>query len=138
VELTVYIVCNCYFDNVLLWLYQDAGDFASTAFFILKPRCPDRGMLMIQDVNSLLDDVAMGHASKDKGLVRRALGRLLRELSAREQKWLIRIIVKEMKTGLSQHLVFSSYHVDAEDLYNVKMSLQKVCICASYSVIVLV
>jgi len=59
-------------------LYQDAGDFASTAFFILKPRCPDRGTLKIQDINSLLDDLANGHASKDKALVRRALGRLLR------------------------------------------------------------
>jgi len=115
-------------------LCKDAGDFASTAFFILKPRCPDRGTLMIQDINSLLDDVATGHASKDKTLVRRALGRLLRELSAREQKWLIRIIMKELKTGLSQHLVFSSYHVDAEDLYNVKMSLQKVCILSKLAV----
>lgn len=112
----------------ILWLCQDAGDFASTAFFILKPRCPDRGTLTIQDVNSLLDDVATGHASKDKHLVQRALGRLLRELSAYEQKWLIRIIMKELKTGLSQHLVFSLYHVDAEDLYNVKMSLEKVCL----------
>jgi len=113
---------------LLYCLYQDAGDFASIAFFILKPRCPDRGTLTIQDVNSLLDDVATGHASKDKNLVRRALGRLLRELSAREQKWLIRIIMKELKTGLSQRLVFNSYHVDSEDLYNVKMSLEKVCI----------
>jgi len=72
--------------------------------------------------------VATGHASKDKGLVRRALGRLLRELSAREQKWLIRIIMKELKAGLSQRFVFNSYHQDAEDLYNVKMSLEKVSI----------
>lgn len=111
---------------LLKWLHQDAGDFASIAYFILKPRCPDRGTLTIQDVNSLLDDVANGHASKDRDLVRRGLGRLLRELSAREQKWLIRIIMKELKTGLSHHLVFSAYHVDAEDLYNVKMSLEKV------------
>lgn len=83
--------------------------------------------MSIQDVNSLLDDVATGHASKDKNLVRQALGRLLREMSAREQKWLIRIVMKELKTGLSQRLVFNSYHMDAEDLYNVKMSLEKVC-----------
>jgi len=86
--------------------------------------------LTIQDVNNLLDDVATGHAGKDKNLVRQALGRLLREMSAREQKWLIRIVMKELKTGLSQHHVFSSYHVDAEDLYNVKMSLEKVGVSA--------
>ena len=119
----------CYVILIVILSCQDAGDFASTAFFILKPRCPDRGTLTIQDVNSLLDNVATGHASKDKNLVRRALGRLLRELSAREQQWLIRIIMKELKIGLNQHFIFSSYHVDAEDLYNVKMSLQKVCVC---------
>jgi len=31
----------------------------------ITARCPDRGTLSIEDVNSLLDDVATGHASKD-------------------------------------------------------------------------
>ena len=31
--------------------------------------------------------------------------------------------------GLSQQLVFSVYHEDAEDLFNVKMSLEKVRGC---------
>ena len=51
---------------------------------------------------------------------------MLKETSAREQKWLIRMIMKEMKMGLSQQSVFSVYHVDAEDLFNVNMSLEKV------------
>jgi len=34
--------------------------------------------------------------------------------------------MKEMKMGLNQQAVFSAYHVDAEDLYNVKMNLEKV------------
>ena len=51
---------------------------------------------------------------------------MLKETSALEQKWLIRMIMKEMKMGLSQQSVFSLYHEDAEDLFNVKMSLEKV------------
>ncbi len=47
-------------------------------------------------------------------------------MSAEEQKWLIRIVMKELKMGLSQQSVFSVFHQDAEDLFNVKMSLQKV------------
>ena len=45
---------------------------------------------------------------------------------AREQKWLIRMILKDMKLGISQQSVFSVFHEDAEDLFNVKMSLEKV------------
>jgi DNA ligase-4 len=47
-------------------------------------------------------------------------------MSAQEQKWLIRIVMKELKMGLSQQSVFSVFHQDAEDLFNVKMSLEKV------------
>ena len=92
----------------------------------MKPRCPDRGTLTIADINQHLDEVANGNASKNKVAVRQALGQLLRQLSAREQKWLIRIVMKEMKMGLSQQAVLSMYHEDAEDLYNVKMNLEKV------------
>lgn len=108
--------------------WQDAGDFASVAFWILKPRCPDKGTLMIQDVNDALDGVASSNAAKNKDGVRKNLMRLLKNTSAREQKWLIRIIMKELKIGISQQSIFSVYHEDAEDLYNVKMSLDKVSV----------
>lgn len=49
---------------------------------------------------------------------------MLRKMSAREQKWLIRIIMKELKVGLSQQSVLSVFHEDAEDLFNVKTSLK--------------
>ena len=58
--------------------------------------------------------------------MRKNLLHMLKETSALEQKWLIRMILKEMKMGLSQQSVFSLYHEDAEDLFNVKMSLEKV------------
>ncbi len=51
---------------------------------------------------------------------------MLKKMTAEEQKWLIRIIMKELKMGLSQQSVFSVFHQDAEDLFNVKMSLEKV------------
>lgn len=93
---------------------------------ILKPRCPDKGTLTVAEVNKFLDDVANGNASKNKVKVRQALGQLLRQLSAREQKWLIRMIMKDLKIGLNQQSIFDLYHEDASDLYNVKMNLEKV------------
>ncbi|KAK2178306.1 hypothetical protein NP493_548g00024 [Ridgeia piscesae] len=106
----------------------ESGDFASVAYWILKPRCCERGTLSVGDVNRCLDNIAAGHAAKSKEVVRKNLLHMLKETSALEQKWLIRMIMKDMKMGLSQQSVFSLYHEDAEDLFNVKMSLEKVCV----------
>ena len=58
--------------------------------------------------------------------MRKNLLYLLRNMSALEQKWLIRMVMKELKVGLSQASVFRVYHEDAEDLFNVNGSLEKV------------
>jgi len=105
----------------------DAGDFASVAYWVLKPRCAEQGTLKLADINECLDGIAQCNAAKDKDGVRRHLLHALRNTSAKEQKWLIRIIMKELKMGLSQASVLGVFHEDAEDLYNVKMSLDKVC-----------
>ncbi|KAK7101253.1 DNA ligase 4-like [Littorina saxatilis] len=105
----------------------DAGDFASMAYFVLKPRCPQRGTLTIQQVNDTLDAIASNNAAKKKSAVEDSILYLLKNLSALEQKWLVRMIVKELKVGLSQASVLSVYHQDAEDLFNVNNNLEKVC-----------
>ena len=135
------------------------GDFANTAFWILKPRCPEKGSMTIEEVNNHLDDIARCNADKNKdgkywswlhciassiypndfmliicvnwcvmclAGVKKALLVMLRNMSAREQKWLIRMVLKDLKLGISQQSVFSVFHEDAEDLFNVKMSLEKV------------
>ena len=63
---------------------------------------------------------------KDKATQKKFLCDMLKNMTAEEQKWLIRVIMKELKMGLSQQSVFSVFHQDAEDLFNVKMSLEKV------------
>lgn len=105
----------------------DAGDFAAVAYFVLKNRCPEKGTLTIQEVNNCLDGIATNNAAKKKDLVRKNILKLLTNMSAIELKWLIRMIVKELKVGLSQTSVFSVYHPDAEEFYNVNNNLEKVC-----------
>ncbi|KAJ8019961.1 DNA ligase 4 [Holothuria leucospilota] len=106
---------------------QEAGDFASVAYFVLRNRCPEKGSLTIKEVNDCLDAVAVNNAAKKKDVVKKNLMHLLRNTSAIEQKWLIRMIMKEMKIGLSQTSVFAAFHPDAEDFFNVTNSLAKVC-----------
>lgn len=50
--------------------------------------------LTVAQVNQYLNDLAMSNAKKDRPGMRKALQLLLRNTSALEQKWLIRIILK--------------------------------------------
>eukprot|EP00731_Ephydatia_muelleri_P007880 Em0004g218a len=94
---------------------KEAGDFAVIAYFVLKSRCGE-----------YLDDLANGNTSKDRAGMKKALQLLLRNTSALEQKWLIRIILKGLKTGLSENSVFSVFHPDAVDLFSICSNLEKV------------
>ncbi|XP_036687231.1 DNA ligase 4 isoform X2 [Balaenoptera musculus] len=105
----------------------DAGDFAMIAYFVLKPRCLQKGSLTIQQVNDILDSIANNNAAQRKDLVKKSVLQLITQSSALEQKWLIRMIVKDLKLGFSQQTVFSVFHNDAAELHNVTTDLEKVC-----------
>ncbi|XP_042327134.1 DNA ligase 4 isoform X2 [Sceloporus undulatus] len=105
----------------------DAGDFAMIAYFVLKRRCPKQGQLTIQQVNDLLDSVSTNNAAKRKDLMKKNLLQLITQSSALEQKWLIRMIVKDLKLGISQQTIFSIFHPDAAELHSVTTDLEKVC-----------
>ncbi|XP_035224665.1 DNA ligase 4-like [Stegodyphus dumicola] len=107
--------------------HAEAGDFASVAYFVLKNRSPEKGTLTIHDINYYLDSIASNSAAKMKDEMKGDLLHLLRNTSAIEQKWLIRIILKDMKLGISENSVLNAFHPDAKDLYNVTNSLEKVC-----------
>uniref|UniRef100_A0A8C2NZK1 DNA ligase n=1 Tax=Capra hircus TaxID=9925 RepID=A0A8C2NZK1_CAPHI len=105
----------------------DAGDFAMIAYFVLKPRCLQKGSLSIKQVNDILDSIASNNSAKRKDLMKKSVLQLITQSSALEQKWLIRMIVKDLKLGFSQHTIFSVFHRDAAELHNVTTDLEKVC-----------
>ncbi|XP_037325990.2 DNA ligase 4 isoform X2 [Pungitius pungitius] len=105
----------------------EAGDFAGMAYFVLKKRCTSPGTLSIKEVNDFLDSVAINNAGKQKDLVKKSLLHLITQSSALEQKWLIRMILKDMKLGISKETVLQVFHPDAAELYNVSTDLKKVC-----------
>lgn len=105
----------------------EAGDFAGMAYFVLKNRCSGQGSLSVKEVNDFLDSVAINNATKKKELVKKSLLHLITQSSALEQKWLIRMILKDMKIGMSKEIVLQIFHPDAAELYNVNTDLNKVC-----------
>ncbi|GAB1599803.1 DNA ligase 4-like [Argonauta hians] len=104
------------------------NDFATIAYYVLKNRCPENGNLSISDVNKCLDDIAVSNTNKKKEIVQERMLHLLRNTSAIEQKWLIRMVLKELKMGLSQASVLGIFHPDAEEMFNVNNNLEKVCL----------
>ncbi|GIX83138.1 DNA ligase 4 [Caerostris darwini] len=106
---------------------DEAGDFASVAYFVLKNRSPETGSLTVHDINHYLDNIATNHAEKKKDELKHDLLHLLRNTSALEQKWLIRMILKDMKFGIGENSILKAFHMDAKDLYNVTNNLEKVC-----------
>ena len=94
-----------------------SNDFASVLFDVLKnfnysrPRTP----ITLFEVNENLDKIAILNSQKEG--VNEILIYLFRKMDATMFKWLVRIILKDVKIGLSQTKVFNQFHADATDLY---------------------
>lgn len=60
------------------------------------------------------------------GSVDEELTKFVSNMTALQQKWLIRIILKDIKLGIGHQKILNCFHVDASDLYDSCNSLSKV------------
>lgn len=60
------------------------------------------------------------------GEVEQSLQLMLFKFSANEQKWLIRLLLKDMRLGIAHTKILNAYHCDANELYDVCNDLSKV------------
>ncbi|KAI9208259.1 ATP dependent DNA ligase domain-containing protein [Polychytrium aggregatum] len=101
------------------------GDFAQMAEDILAPRssvhAPSRQS--IEDANTSLNRLCQ---AADRNEQRQIIAEMIESYSPREHKWLIRIILKELKVGISETIVLRTWHPDAPDLFNVCSNLEKI------------
>lgn len=109
--------------------FSVSKDFAEVVYNVLRRRCPNTGSnITITDVNIFLDTFANSYSTKKTDERINLLRVFLMKMSALEQKWLIRILLRSGKlNGLNEHLVLSTYHPDAKELYDVSHDLEKVC-----------
>ncbi|MCH89995.1 DNA ligase 4-like, partial [Trifolium medium] len=82
------------------------------------------GGLTIKELNDLLDQLSSSENRGEKTLV---LSTLIQKTNAQEMKWIIMIILKDLKLGFSEKSIFHEFHPDAEDLFNVTCDLKLVC-----------
>ncbi|GAA95437.1 hypothetical protein E5Q_02090 [Mixia osmundae IAM 14324] len=102
-----------------------AGDFASIAKEVIQERSGvTEHVLTIDEVNENLDRLAAASGEKDKGKV---IAWFNERMTANEQRWLIGIILKDMKLSLGEKRVMKVLHPDAMGLFNVCSDLKRVC-----------
>ncbi|KAI0156695.1 ATP-dependent DNA ligase [Hypoxylon sp. FL1284] len=103
-----------------------AGDFAGICFYVLSKR-PMRmkpGDMRIADVNEMLDKLAAASGESEQLPI---FETFYQRMNAEELKWLIRIILKDMKVGATERSFLELWHPDAQDLFSVSSSLRQVC-----------
>ena len=103
---------------------HEGGDFAEAVYNSLKSRCASHSTSTVASVNAHLDSL---NAAEDGTARSQTLTALVREATAYEMKWIIRIILKDLKIGISEALVFEVFHEDSTELYNITSSLYLVC-----------
>ena len=107
---------------------NEQGNFPEVVLSVIEHRSQKRsdinGLLTIRELNRLLDQLADVEGFEKKKEVMRQLER---RTTAREQRWILRIILKDMQIGMKEDSVFKILHPDARELYNSVCDLKATC-----------
>ncbi|KAF8347685.1 DNA ligase 4 [Amanita rubescens] len=105
--------------------YAASGDFPAVLYDVVSKRSSViEGSLTIDDLNETLDQLSknMGKQDVQSSILQRVYNRSTPE----EQRWIVRIILKDMNISVKETTLFSVFHPDAQDLYNTCSDLKKV------------
>ncbi|KAL7747186.1 DNA ligase (ATP) [Sorochytrium milnesiophthora] len=102
------------------------GDFAMVAYEVISKRSTvtaGRQHVSVDAVNAKLDQLSRCADNKAREDVIKWAFNAMRPA---EQKWLIRIILKDLKLGISERTVLKVWHPDAVQLWNTSTDLEAV------------
>lgn len=95
-------------------------------FSVLKLRADDQwSTKTIGETNDLLDRLAQAVDGQERELIFR--NHIFKEYSAIEQKWLMRVIIADMKLGVKLEGLLKYLAEEALDYYNSCCDLRKTC-----------
>ena len=101
-----------------------SGDFGTAVYLALKDRQRKESNITVAQVNDFLDTLAVAPDNPQRKAV---LKQMLHETTALQQKWIVRVILKDLKMGSGEKLFLNFLHPDAVAQYNVTSNLRKVC-----------
>ncbi|XP_050099465.1 DNA ligase 4-like [Anopheles aquasalis] len=106
-------------------LSEAKGDLAVRLERLVRGRCPDRSSLSIADANRLLDELGLAGTGQQRRRVEQVLAELLECGSPADHRWLVRIILKDLRLGISQRAILQLYHPHAPQLYDATGDLRQ-------------
>ena len=101
-----------------------AGDFGNAVYLSMEDRCVKKSKVSIKEINDYLDRLSV---APDKGARLAIWKKLVHETTALMQKWIVRIMLKDLKLGFGEKFLFNYLHPDAYTLFNATMNMKKVC-----------
>lgn len=104
-----------------------SGDFADRIFTLMRGRCPEECHMTVWDVNQHLDAMGQHYQNGRRSKTQDELIQMVQGMTQLDQKWLIRIILKNLRLGMSQTKLLGLYHPKAGALFDRFSHLSKVC-----------
>ncbi|KIY67314.1 DNA ligase 4 [Cylindrobasidium torrendii FP15055 ss-10] len=102
-----------------------SGDFPTVLHEVISKRSSVvESSLTIAEVNDMLDELASHMGSRE--VQSRILKRVYNRATPDDQRWLARIILKDLVISVKETTVLAVFHPDAQDMYNTCSDLKKV------------
>ncbi|XP_032528807.2 DNA ligase 4 [Danaus plexippus] len=103
------------------------SDFPGVAFYVIKKRVgQNNSVLTVREINEILNSVATVD-NVHKTPLDDIFSYALKKLTAIEFKWLLRIILKDLKLSMSSDRILGIFHPDAPEVFKNCSSILKVC-----------
>ncbi|KZV67055.1 DNA ligase 4 [Peniophora sp. CONT] len=105
--------------------HKASGDFTAVLLEVIGKRSNVvEGSLTVEDVNTLLDELSLCGNKQDKQA--EVMKKVYARTTPDEQRWITRIILRDMGISVKETTVFSVFHPDAHDLFNTCSDVKKV------------
>eukprot|EP00741_Cyanophora_paradoxa_P009891 tig00001718_g9581.t1 len=103
---------------------KNVGDLVEAIYEAIKDRAPSQSSVSVRDVNQFLDDLATKTDQDERFPLMKAF---CMRATAVEQKWLFKIILKDLKMGMGEDAVLRAYHEDAPKRFKLRSDLKLLC-----------
>ncbi|KAI9453421.1 DNA ligase 4 [Lactarius psammicola] len=104
---------------------RSSGDFPTVFYEVVAKRSSIiEGSLTIDELNGALDEMSKNISKGD--VQSKIMRRIYNRTTPEEQRWIVRIILKDLGISVQETSVFSVFHPDAHDLFNTCSDLKKV------------
>ncbi|EHS63955.1 uncharacterized protein PGTG_21909 [Puccinia graminis f. sp. tritici CRL 75-36-700-3] len=104
---------------------SSAGDFAKVLYKEIDSRSMvAKTLLSIDDINDQLDSLATARSGAKRLEIVKTW---LEKITPKDHLWLLKIILQDLRLGLSESVVLCAFHHNAYEYYNICTDLKTVC-----------